>query len=462
MAPAMVANVAARSSLRRLTLGAGKSSRILQNRVHCFSTVSSSINPFHPKLSQQSQYRKEVSLANLFQRYGFPPSQIQGFLAKNRFLLNSKLQELEKCLATLLSFRIPQNSLISLIRDCPGLLEHQFLKKWEACFSQLHVLTPSPLMIRNFLRYSRRYQLDPGELSKSIEILRGLGFTHVAVARVFEDFPTVVVMNKGEILSVIEFLMEIGVPRDKIDRVISLHPRVLGLGIEDRLKPLLRELSDLGFCDDEIIKEIIREPKILGMELGEFSRCFQLLKTLKCREPIKEKIFQEGTLRAGFEVKLRLDCLCSHGLIRRDAFKVLWKEPRLITYDLENIEKKIDFLVHRMEYSVDCLPDVPEYLGVNFEKQIVPRYSVMEYLKAKGAIDFDVRLKDLIKPSRLRFYNLYVKPFPECEKLYGRYSGNVEVKSKHPTGLWKIFKPRKYPETNEDVKNIKSFMDGVV
>ncbi|KAF7822672.1 transcription termination factor MTERF15, mitochondrial [Senna tora] len=317
-------------------------------------------------------------------------------------------------------------------------------------------------MIRNFLQCSRKFQLDPADLTRSLKVLGGLGFTQVAIGRVLEDFPTVVIMNKGEILSIIEFLREIGVPGDNIDRVIRLYPRVLGFGVEDRLKPLLYELGDLGFSDNEVRKEIIREPRILGMELGEFSRCLQLLKTLKCREAIKEKIFQEGMLRAGFEVKLRVDCLCSHGLIRRDAFKVLWKEPRLITYDIENIEKKIDFLVHRMGYGVECLSDVPEYLGVNFEKQIVPRYNVMEYLKAKGAIDFEVGLKDLIKPSRLRFYNLYVKPYPECEKLYGRFSGNLKIRNKHPPGLWKLFKPQKFPETKEDVKNMKSFMDELV
>lgn len=447
---------------RRLLSGSFGTTHIFQHFAHCFSTIATSTDPFHPKFSEQSQYRKEISLANLFQRYGFPSSQLHGFLSKNRFLLNSNILELEKSLATLLAFRIPQNSLISLIRDCPGVLEYQFLKKWELGFSQLRALTPSPLMIRNFLQYSRRFQLEPGELSRNMEILRGLGFSDSDITRVFEEFPTVVILNKGEILSVIEFLLAIGIPRDKVNRVISFYPRVLGLGVENRLKPLLHEMRDLRFSHDEIIKEIIREPRILGMELGEFSRCIQMLKTLKCREPIMEKIFREGVLRAGLEVKLRVDCLCSHGLIRRDAFKLLWKEPRLITYDLENIEKKIDFLVHRMGYSVDCLPDVPEYLGVNFEKQIVPRYNVMEYLRAKGAIDFEVRLKDLIKPSRLRFYNLYVKPYPECEKLYGRFSGNVEVKSKHPPGLWKLFKPQKFPENNEDVKNMKSFMDALI
>lgn len=101
-------------------------------------------------------------------------------------------------------------------------------------------------------------------------------------------------------------------------------------------------------------------------------------------------------------------------------------------YDLEDTEKKIEFLIQRMKYGVDCLHEVPEYLGVNFEKQIVPRYNVIEYLKGKGAIGFEVGLKDIIKPTRLRFYNLYVKPYPENQKIYGRFSGKVEVKSKHP------------------------------
>lgn len=284
------------------------------------------------------------------------------------------------------------------------------------------------------------------------------------MVRVLEEFPSAIAMSESEIASVVDFLVELGVPRGEIDRVVRCYPRVLGFGVENRLKPLIQELRGLGFSRREVSAEIAREPRILGMEIGESSRCLRLLESLKCREAIKERIFGEGgLLKACFGVKLRVDCLCGHGLIRRDALKVLWKEPRLITYELEDIERKIEFLVHRMNYGVDCLPEVPEYLGVNFEKQIVPRYNVIEYLKAKGALGFEVGLKDLIKPTRLRFYNLYVKPYPECEKIYGRFSGNlVEVKSKHPAGLWKLFKPPKFPDTDEDLKNLKSFMDSLV
>ncbi|KAK7304228.1 hypothetical protein RJT34_15359 [Clitoria ternatea] len=414
--------------------------------------------------TSQSFYRKQISVANLFKKFGFPSSLIPSFISQNPSLLHSDHTQLHNSLSTLFSLRIPQNTLLSLLRDCPSVLDYPFLKNWESRISQLKPFfpNPSPLMLVNLLKCSRRFHVDPVQFSQKVEILKGLGFSDAAVIRVLEGFPNVLVIGEGEILGVVEFLVEFGVPRDEIDRVVRLFPRVLGLGAEDRLRPLVLELRGLGFSGREIRKEILRDPRVLGMEIGEFSQCLKLLEGLKCREAIKEKIFGDGLMRACFEVKMRVDCLCGHGLIRRDALKVLWKEPRLITYEVEDTEKKMEFLVQRMKCGVDCLVDVPEFLGVNFEKQIVPRYNVVEYLKAKGAIGFEVGLKDLIKPSRLRFYNLYVKPYPECEKIYGRFSGDVEVKRKHPVGMWKLFKPKKFPETSEDVKNMKSFMDSLV
>ncbi|KAH7549276.1 hypothetical protein JRO89_XS13G0008000 [Xanthoceras sorbifolium] len=356
---------------------------------------------FHHK---ESQYRKQISVANLLQR----------------------------SLSVLLSFKISQKSLVSLINDCPGVLDFEFLKKWETGVSKFW---------------------DLG--------FDGLGFSMGAVRRVLEGFPRVILMNEGGILMRIEFLCGVGISREGIDRILYFFPGILGFGVEDRLKPLLDEFRDWGFSEDVIRKEIVREPRFLSMELGEFSRCLELLRTLKCREVIKERIFSEGTFTAGFEVKRRVDCLCKHGLIRREAFKVLRMEPRVITYKIENIEEKIEFLVHRMKCNVCCLVEVPEFLGVNFQKQIVPRYNVIEYLRGKGGLASEVGLKGLINPSRLRFYNLYVKPYPECEKMFGRFLGG-QVKSKHPAGLWKLFKPPSYSESKDDVKNMKSFVESLV
>ncbi|KAL6281455.1 hypothetical protein ACE6H2_018336 [Prunus campanulata] len=425
------------------------------------SSQSFSTKQIKPRFSQQSQYRKQISLATLLQRYGFQSSLLHNFLSKNHFLLNSNIQELEKSLIILLSFKIPQNSLVSLICDCPGVLDFQFLKKWEMGFSNFVLLSSSPLMIKSVLEQSKRFQIDPDGFFKSVEVLRGLGFIDGTVSKVIEGFPGVILMNGKEIQRRLEFLAGIGIPRDGIDRVLCSFPGFIGFGVEDRLKPLLYEFKDFGFSVDVISREIIKEPRILSMELGEFSQCLEFLRTLKCRVPIKDKIFSEGEFRAGFEVKLRVDCLCRYGLIRREAFEVLWKEPRSIIYKVGEIERKIEFLIHRMKFNSRCLVEVPEYLGVNFEKQIIPRYNVIEYLRSKGGLGYEVGLKGLVKPSRLRFYNLYVKPYQDCAKMFGRFSGDVKVQSRHPVGLWKLFKPQRYPESKEDVKNTKLFMESL-
>ncbi|KAG6740497.1 hypothetical protein POTOM_055948 [Populus tomentosa] len=424
--------------------------------------------PFKPKprflSSNQSHYRKQISLTTLLQRYGFPPSQLQTFLSRNHFLLNSNLHDTEKSLGMLTSsFKIPHKSVVSLIIDCPGVLDFDFLKRWEFGLSKFADLGVPPLLIKTVLEHSKKFQIDPDRFNETLKVLKGLGFSESTTRRVLEGFPGVIALKECEIHRRIQFLMAIGIPRDGVDRVFNSFPEVLGFGIENRLMPLLNEFKDLGFSEELVRKEIIREPRILGMEVGELSRCLDLIRSLKCREPIKLKIFSKGEFRAGFEVKLRVDCLCKHRLIRREAFKILWKEPRVILYEIDDIEKKIDFIVKTVGLNVGCLVDVPEYLGVSFEKQVVPRYKVIEYLRAQGGLGDEVGLKAMIKLSRLRFYNLYVKPYPECEKMFGRFSGDVQVKNQHPAGLWKLLKPQQRdPDSKEDVKNMKSFMEGLV
>ncbi|KAK6925127.1 Transcription termination factor, mitochondrial/chloroplastic [Dillenia turbinata] len=217
------------------------------------------------------------------------------------------------------------------------------------------------VVIQNVFELSRRFELDPIEFNEKIQALRNLEFRVGAVIRVLEEFPKVIMLNEPELLRRVEFLDGIGISMNDIDRVCNLFPGILWSGIGR----------------DVIRDEVVRELRLLGMELGEFSRCLELLRTLKCRAAIKDEIFSYGAFKAVFEAKLRIDCLCRHGLIHREALKVLWLEPRTILHDLEGIERKIKFLVNKMKMNIACLVETPEYLGVNFEKDIVPRRNVI-------------------------------------------------------------------------------------
>ncbi|KAI3454801.1 hypothetical protein Pfo_011464 [Paulownia fortunei] len=326
---------------------------------------------------------------------------------------------------------------------------------------QLGIYNITSMAIRSVLEIARKFGLSPDDVFRCVKCLKGLGFSEGTITRVLETVPTVIMWSKDKIRGKVEFLMGIGIQRREIDRVFGLFPGILAVGVENRLKPLLDEFEDLGFSLSEVRREVIREPKVLGLENGELSQCLEMLRNLKCRVGIKENIFRDGEFRAGYKVKLRIDCLRKHGLIYRDAFTVLWKEPRVILYEIEDIEKKIDFLVQKKKFDIQCLVEVPEYLGLNFDKQIVPRFNVIEYLRSNDGLGDEVGLRNLVKLSRMRFYNMYVKPYPECEKIYGRFAGDVVVRSRHPVGMWKLFRPQQYPESGDDVKNIKSYVESL-
>ncbi|KAI3686553.1 hypothetical protein L1987_80232 [Smallanthus sonchifolius] len=398
-------------------------------------------------------------LSNLFQRYGFPLSNLHDFFTNNQFLLNSSVSNVETSFKILSSFCSSNNFVVSIVNNRPRILELDFLRNWELGFSKLGFSDNNSFkLIQSVLEASRKFDLYPDDVLQCIKCLKGFRFTSATITRVLEEFPMIITMNEEQIWAKIEFLLGIGIHRSKIDSVIQIHPWIFGFGVVKKLKPLISEFTDMGFKPDEIRDEIVRNPKILQSEVGELSKCLRMLNSLKCRVPVKEKIFSDGAFRASYNVKLRIDCLHKHGLLYIDAFSVLWREPRVILYDLDEIDKKIEFLVNIMKFDVLCLVEVPEYLGVNFEKQIVPCYNVIEYLRSKGGIGDEVGLRSLVKFSRLRFYNLYVKPYPECEKIYGRFV-DVKVRHGHPEGLWKLFKPPKYSDSKEDLKNIRSFME---
>lgn len=420
------------------------------------------ISPRIPLVStEKSHFRQQISLSNLLQRYGFPPSHLHEFLRKNQFLSDFNRSDVEKCLGILLSFQLSQKSIVSILFSCPRALELGFLKSWEVIFTELGLPDVNSSIIQKVVEQSGRFKVNPEEFHRNIQVLKLVGLSNEAVIRVLEENPSWVMISAVDTDRWIKLFMGIGIRSYEFDRICYLFPGVLGYGIQGRLKCLFEEFEELGFSTIEARKAIVHDPRVLCMDIGELSRCVELLKNLKCRLPIKERILQRGAFRAGFEVKLRVDCLCRHGLIRREAFNVLQREPRAIIYELEDVEKKIDFLLHRMEFGIDSLMEAPEYLGVNFEKQIVPRFEVIEYLRSMGGLGLKVGLKELTRPTRHRFYNLFVKPYPDCEQIFGGFSRADEVKSGHPIGLAKLFKPQSHPKSKEDLRNIKLFMESL-
>lgn len=416
------------------------------------------------QFQEKSPQRNLIAVSSLLKKYGFPALELPNFLEKNRRLLNLNPAKIEKSLRILLSLKPSQEFLVSMINSCPRVLEYDAIRKWEGGIRGLEEgwSSLSSLAIQNILDVSVKFELDYDCVLGSLKCLKDLGVSDITLNKVLETHPMVTTMCADKIHDSFEFVVDaFGVGKVEFDRILRVYPGVLAFGIQNKFKRLLDEFKVLGFDMEMVKKQLLKDPRILALEVGELSRCLELLKSLKCRESIKKDIFHDGAFKAGYEVKLRVDCLRSHGITLRDAYAVLWKEPRVILYQIEDVEKKIEFLVHVMKIDIQCLVEVPEYLGVNFEKHILPRFKVIDHLRSIGGLGDEVGLRELIKPSRMKFYNLYVKPYPECEAMYGRFARNTEARSQHPMGMWKLFKPQTNPMSRKDIMNIKSYMDSL-
>ncbi|KAM0937503.1 putative transcription regulator mTERF family [Dioscorea sansibarensis] len=458
-----IVRVLVRHSFNRIP---SKTSRVSSSpflRVQSFSEAANISGKFLLKFTGIPQSSDQTLFSNLLQRYGFSQSQSYDFVQKNWFLLDSSASDVEKCVEILLSLGFSEKSIGSILSCNPRLLELEFLRKWQLGFMEMRFQTILPSLVQNVLEEAGRFHFEPEALRFIVLELRNLGLSDDTVIRVLQRWPVVFLRDSMHVSDKVEFLKGFGLKSTEIDRICHSYPDFLAFGIENGLKPLFEEFRDLRFSRNEIQKVLMKNPKLLlGMEVGELSRCVDLIKNLKCRMAIKLKILSKGSLSAAIDVKIRVQCLCRHGLIRRDVFKVLAVEPRLILYELEDVEKKIEFLLEKLGCSIECLVEYPEYLGVSLEKKVIPRYNVVEHLKSKAALGFEVGLKHLVKLSRRKFYNLFVKPYPECEEIFGGLMKEVQVKARHPAGMWKLFKPPKFSNSVEDVRNMRLFMESLV
>ncbi|KAM3293988.1 hypothetical protein ACQJBY_037096 [Aegilops geniculata] len=231
-----------------------------------------------------------------------------------------------------------------------------------------------------------------------------------------------------------------------------------------RLEHLLQELRDLRLPADEIRKALGSDPDgLLSMEPGEPSRLVELLDELRCRAAIKDQVLSHGVLSAAIATRRRVELLHDRGLSRRDALRVISVEPRAILYSLDDVERKVEFLVDRMGFEIGWLVEYPEFLGINLDRSIVPRHNVVEYLASVGGLGDPIEMKHYVRFSRLKFYNLFVKPYPECERIFGGLvrERKGEVRRRHQVGLWKLFKPTKYESTEENVKDMKLVVESL-
>lgn len=225
------------------------------------------------------------------------------------------------------------------------------------------------------------------------------------------------------------YLIDIGIKKEDISKVVTRHPQVLSIDVQNTIKARVEYLKSI--CVKEIGKVVTRLPQVLGLDIEKTMKPkIEYFKSVGIKEENIGKVITKlpAILDLDIErtIKPRVEYLLSIGVKKENIGKVVTRSPQVLEYDIERTMKpKVEYLksIGIKDEDVEIvITKHPAILDLDIEKNLKPTY---EYLQSK----FDVGVDNIIVNPALFSYSLKnrIKPRYEFLKLKGllnRYKVN--------------------------------------
>lgn len=229
-------------------------------------------------------------------------------------------------------------------------------------------------------------------LQAHIDFFRNdVGLSKSAMGRILGSLPGLTCMSVAmQLRPTHQWLMKIGVPRKRMERMLLSHPKTLGYSLEKNLKPTMTYLwEEIGVRDDKIGKMVSACPQILGLSVEGNLRPTVAFFVEEVGVPADKlaKIFSTFPQLFGLSldktIRPRVDFLVAEVGVPRDKLaKVICSFPMLLAYNhLDNLRPTVSYLHDDVGIPTDRMGKIvaahPQILGYSIEDKLLP---TVEYL----------------------------------------------------------------------------------
>ncbi|XP_049931993.1 transcription termination factor MTEF1, chloroplastic [Nymphaea colorata] len=199
-----------------------------------------------------------------------------------------------------------------------------------------------------------------------------------------------------------------GLGRDDIGRILSMHPQLLTCDLRRDVYPVFDFLlNEVGIPWPHLRKALTRCPRLLVSSVADQLRpTFYFLQRLgfvgphaiSCQTTLLLVSSVENTLMP------KIEFLQSMGFSYREVVKMVLRSPGLLTFSIEkNFKPKFEFFVNEMGRDVAELKDFPHYFSFSLEGRIRPRH------KRLMGLGFKVSLSEMLTVSDGGFNDMLVE-----------------------------------------------------
>ncbi|KAK2646237.1 hypothetical protein Ddye_021432 [Dipteronia dyeriana] len=329
-------------------------------------------------------------------------------------------------------------------------------------FAVSYLINSCGLSLDSALRASKNVKFEtPENPDLVLSFLKNRGFSNSHISVFVRKLPSLLLSNPEKtFLPKFEFFYSKGVSSPDLVKILCLEPNILQASLEERIIPCFGFLKDFLKSDGDVIASFKIQPRFLTGFIETYvssnveflqengvpkSNITALLLRYAHRFTRNPDIFKktvEQVKGMGFDpLKLNF-CLAVHaimsmskstwerkvnlykkwGLSEKEIFEAFGRSPWFMTASEKKLTKLFDFFVNELGWKPSVIVKRPVVVGTSFEKRIVPRGSVIQFLLSKGLIKNNLCSPGwfLIPDSVFlkKFVECYEKEAPQLLKLY--------------------------------------------
>ncbi|MCO5587706.1 hypothetical protein L7F22_041657 [Adiantum nelumboides] len=339
----------------------------------------------HPEILGQDVEKDLRLTVDFLEDLGVPLESVKKLITRYPFLI---LEGAEKRLSPLIcyleSIGVKQKHMGALLVRRPMLVASNvkkdlwpvgdYLKKLHATADDIDkIITSFPCLFR----YNLGQDFQP-----AVSHLESLGVDPILMGKLFRRHPQLL-KNRLNFESKTSFLVNLGLEKKDLGKVIYNAPQLLGLSMDDKVQPAIQFLESLGITRSSLLKVIKRKPMILAhsieMKLRPNTQFLEGL-GINCDDIAKLVTRHPQLLTLSVEKNLvpTVAYLMQLSFNREEVASMVRKLPSLLGFSVVTVlQPKYSYLVEIMQRSPKELVKFPQFFSYSLEKRIIPRHQVL-------------------------------------------------------------------------------------
>lgn len=225
------------------------------------------------------------------------------------------------------------------------------------------------------------YSLDQ-DFRPAVSHLESLGVDSILMGKLFRRHPQLL-KNRLSFELKTNFLMNLGLEKKDLGKVIYNAPQLLGLSVEDKMQPTTQFLESIGVKGSALLKVIKRKPMILAHSIDtKLQPNAQFLERLGIKHDDIGKLVTRHPQLLTLSVEKNLDptimYLMGLNFTRDEVADMVRRLPSLLGFSVVTVlEPKYKYLVDTMKRSPKELVRFPHFFSYSLVNRIIPRHQIL-------------------------------------------------------------------------------------